>query len=111
MRNAPASPSACPLGHTRAKRLACAAGLLVAALATTAVALADITTPVLSGLSWRSGASTGDDNGACLARLRGRTLDANTYFVGPKCFAAMLSQTNSAAAQAEARLAPLWVVS
>src|SRR4051794_2476325 len=94
----------------RARRLASAAGgLLLAALAAEP-ALADVTTPILSGLPWRSGA-TGDAF-PCLAQLRGRALDAVTTFVPPnQGFAGMVSFTAGGYWRGQAKKAPLAVVS
>ena len=67
-----------------------AAGLLLAMLVATP-ALADVTTPILSGLSWRSGTS-GDPK--CLVALRGRPVDAGTLFLGHASFPALVKQTS-----------------
>jgi hypothetical protein len=55
------------------------AGLLLAALAAAPATAADVTTPMISGLPWRSGATGASP---CLAALRGRALDANNTFLG-----------------------------
>ena len=63
-----------------------------------------------SRLAWRSGATTGGF--PCLAQLRGRPLDAVTTFVPhDKGFAGMVAFTAGAYWRANARLAPLLVVS
>src|SRR3954452_980024 len=83
---------------------ALAPGLL---LATALAAAADISTPSVSGLPWRSGATGGGF--PCLAQLRGRALDARTTFVGHDSFPAMV--TKSGRMQRDAAQAPLLVVS
>jgi hypothetical protein len=89
MRTTPASPAARPAGRTLATRLACATALLLGA-ATTTAALADVSTPILSGLGWRSGSVVGGF--PCLAQLRGRTLDVNHIFIIQSTFPAVVSQ-------------------
>ena len=70
-----------PDGRAVARRIAVTTGgLLLTALAA-APALADISTPIFSGLPWRSGTTAGGF--PCLAQLRGRTLDVVTTFVPP----------------------------
>src|SRR5689334_24204372 len=85
-----------------------AGGLLLAALAalaaTPAIA-ADVTTPIVSGLAFRSGASYGTD---CLAQLRNRPLDVVLSFLGHKSFPALPGY--AAAMARTAKKAPLWVV-
>ena len=110
MRTATASPAARPVGRTLATRLAGATALLLAA-ATTTAALADVSTPILSGLGWRSGSVVGGF--PCLAQLRGRTLDAVVTFVPPNQggFAGMASFTAGSFWRGNAKLAPLAVVS
>src|SRR3954452_23535307 len=67
-------------------------------------------TPVLSGLPWRSGATGGGF--PCLARLRGRPLDAvTTYVRHDRGFTGMVAFTAGPYWRARARLAPLLVVS
>src|SRR3954452_1481939 len=66
-----------------------------------------VSTPTVSGLPWRSGATHGGF--PCLAQMRGRPLDVITTFVGHDSFPAMVRQTDRM--QSVARLAPLWVVS
>src|SRR3954451_20390017 len=68
------------------------AGLLVAAAGQAEAAKKTkpvLRTPIVSGLSWRSG-STGD---ACLATLRGRALDAVNVFLGHTSFPGLARQT------------------
>src|SRR4051812_2259881 len=81
--------------------------LLAACLAAGPAAAADLTVPSVSGLTWRSGAST--NAFPCLAKLRGRALDASNLFLGPASFAGMIWATGGR--QTEAGLAPLRVVS
>src|SRR4051794_1559788 len=83
--------------------------LLAAALAAGPAAAADLASPMVGGLSWRSGATGGGF--PCLAQLRGRPLDAFTYFVGHTSFPAMVKQTASGNMRALAAQAPAWVVS
>src|SRR5690348_14604885 len=72
-----------------ARRTAAAAGgLLLAALAA-APASAAVSTSLVAGTPWRSGA-TGD---ACLATLRGRALDAVNIFLGHTSFPSLVRQT------------------
>src|SRR3954463_15273161 len=66
-----------------------------------------VSTPTVSRLAWRSGATHGGF--PCLAQMRGRPLDVITTFVGHDSFPAMVRQTDRM--QSVARLAPLWVVS
>src|SRR4051812_45138150 len=47
---------------------------------------ADVTTPIISGLPFRSGASFGTD---CLAQLRNRPLDVVLSFLGHRSFKAL----------------------
>jgi hypothetical protein len=97
------------MGTARAGRHARAAlGLALAALAAPA-ALADVGTPIVSGLAWRSGATGGGF--PCLARLRGRPLDAGTVFLTHASFPAMVRQAAGGWARGTAARAPLWVVS
>jgi hypothetical protein len=100
-----------PLNGARARRaIYVTGGLLLAALATATTALADINTPILSGLAWRSGSVGGGF--PCLAQLRGRALDAVVTFVPPdQGFAKMVSFTAGSFWRGNARLAPLSVVS
>src|SRR5690349_21705765 len=83
-------------------------GLLLAALATLAAApamAANVTTPIISGLPFRSGASYGTD---CLAQLRNRPLDVVLSFLGHTSFPALPGY--AAAMARTAKKAPLWVV-
>jgi hypothetical protein len=65
--------------------------LLATALAAAPAALADVATPIWSGLPWRSGTS-GIPN--CLAALRGRAVDAGTLFLGNPNFPALVWQSS-----------------
>ena len=100
-----------PLNGARARRAVyVTGGLLLATLATTTAALADVSTPVISGLAWRSGATTGAV--PCLAQMRGRSLDAILTFVSPnQGFAGMVTFTAGSYWRNNAKLAPLAVVS
>src|SRR3954453_20345612 len=62
-------------------RRAAALGLALAALAATPAARADITSPLLSSLSWRSGATYGGFD--FLKQLRNRALDALNVYLAP----------------------------
>ena len=79
--------------------------LLAATLAAGPAAAADVTTPIVSGLAFRSGASYGTD---CLAQLRNRPLDVVLSFLGHKSFPALPGY--AAAMARTAKKAPLWVV-
>ena len=104
--NTSARPESC----ARPRRVAVAAGGLLLAALTVAPALADISTPVLSGLAWRSGSVGGGF--PCLAQLRNRALDAVVTFVPPdQGFAKMVSFTGGSFWRNNAKLAPLAVVS
>ena len=95
--------------RARARRVASVvSGVLSTTLAATS-ALAGPSTPILSSLGWRSGAT--DGGFPCLAQLRGRTLDVNHIFIIQSTFPAMVSQAGGAWARGTARKAPLWVVS
>jgi hypothetical protein len=73
-------------------------------------AAADVTTPMLSGLAWRSGSNTAGFS--CLAQLRSRALDAVVTFVpGDQGFARMIEFTAGAYWRGQAKKAPLAVVS
>src|SRR3954447_24391925 len=97
-----------PTSRAPPRRVVSAAGgLLLAALAAVP-ALADVSTPVLSGLPWRSGATTGGY--PCLAQLRDRPLDALTQFIAPPSFADMVSNTGGWL-RSYAKKAPLFIVS
>jgi hypothetical protein len=52
---------------------------------------ADIRTPVLSGLPWRSGASV-DDTGGDFGRWRGRPIDVQVVFIGHDTWREMLER-------------------
>src|SRR5689334_18909784 len=79
-------------------------GLLLAALTAAPAALADVGTPILSGLSWRSGSTGGGF--PCLAQLRSRPLDAGTTFITHDSFSAMVRQTAGAWTRGTATRAP-----
>src|SRR4051812_12553865 len=83
-------------------------GLLLATLAVVPAARADLATPLVSGLNWRSGAPPGGLD--CLVKLRGRPLDALTMFITPPSFADMVRNTGTWLRGYGAR-APLLVVS
>ncbi len=93
---------------SRTCRLVSAGGLALATLVAAPLARADIATPMLSSLPWRSGAS--DGGFPCLSDLRHRTLDAITIFIAPPSFAQMVQNTGSWVQQS-AKKAPLLVVS
>jgi hypothetical protein len=97
-----------PTSRARTRRVVSAAGGLLLAALTAAPALADVGTPVPSGLPWRSGATVGGF--PCLAALRGRALDALTQFIAPPSFADMVSNTGGWL-RSYARKAPLFIVS
>src|SRR5689334_16153459 len=86
---APARSPGMHENRATARRLALAAALLAAGPA----AAADVNTQILSGLTWRSGATGGGF--PCLAQMRGRQLDANTIFIAPPSFAEMVQNTGS----------------
>src|SRR5690349_7755907 len=84
-------PFVSPERRTRMRRLASTAvGLLSATLAA-APALAGPATPVLSGLTWRSGSTAGGF--PCLAQLRSRQLDASHVFLIDDDFPSMVAQS------------------
>ncbi|HEY0435950.1 MAG TPA: hypothetical protein VGC92_04875 [Phenylobacterium sp.] len=83
-------------------------GLALATLAAAPLARADITTPMIGGLPWRSGATSGGF--PCLAQLRGRSLDALNEFIAPNAFTDMVKNTGTWL-QGSATRAPLLVVS
>jgi hypothetical protein len=64
-----------------------------------------LSTPMVSGLPFRSGASFDVD---CIAQIRGRPLDVNLSFLGHKSFPALVSY--AASVGRAAKRAPLWVV-
>ena len=93
----------------RARRsLAAAGGLLAATLAAVPAVRAEITSPLIAGLPWRSGATTGGF--PCLADLRHRALDAINVYLAPRTFADMVKNSGSWIPQYGNR-APLEVVS
>jgi hypothetical protein len=84
-------------------------GLLAALavlLAAPAIA-ADVGTPTVSGLAWRSGGRDGD----CLASLRGRRADVTMSFLHHDNFPEMVRYSGAGFVQRLARKAPLWVAS
>ena len=86
--------------------LAALAGL-AAGLATPPAAGAEVDTPRVSGLPWRSGASAGADFGA----WRGRPLDVRVLFVRHDTWAEMLSFVRTTYFRGVCRQTPLCVVS
>jgi hypothetical protein len=95
--------------RTRTRRRRGAAfGLAVAALAATPAARAEITSPLIGGLPWRSGATDGGFN--CLADLRNRPLDALNVYLAPATFPDMV-RNSGAWVQRYGAKAPLLVVS
>src|SRR4051794_4861526 len=80
--------------------------LLVATLAAGPAAAADVTTPIVSGLAFRSGATGASP---CLAALRGRGLDANHVFLTHQSFPLLVG--NAGRLAGAAKQAPLLVVS
>ena len=96
-----------PANGTPWPRLAPAAGLLLAALAVPA-ARADVVTPIISGLAWRSGSTIGGL--PCIADLRGRALDAVNVYLAPPSFPQMVKNAG-AWVQRYGSKAPLLVVS
>ena len=96
------------MNRTRTGRHGAALGLAMAALAATPAARADITSPLQSGLSWRSGAT--DGGFPCLAQLRNRPLDALNVYLAPPTFPEMV-RNSGAWVQRYGSKAPLLVVS
>jgi hypothetical protein len=96
-----------PANGTPWPRLAPAAGLLLAALVVPA-ARADVVTPIISGLAWRSGSTMGGL--PCIADLRGRALDAINVYLAPPSFDQMVKNAG-AWVQRYGSKAPLLVVS
>src|SRR5690242_7680593 len=85
------------------------AGLLLglaAALAVGPAVAADVNTPIISKLAFRSGATGASP---CLAALRGRKLDVNHVFLTHSSFPALVRNTGGLAGAAKA--APLLVLS
>src|SRR4051794_7045996 len=91
MRDHPGRTSPRP-GRPRARASLASGLLLAAALTTGTAALADLATPIWSGLPWRSGTS-GIPN--CLAALRGRAVDAGTLFLANPSFPGLVWQTST----------------
>src|SRR5689334_14082304 len=104
-------PSALPPAVTarpdRARRVA-ALALATVLTAPAAQAGGPPATPRLSGLGWRSGATS--DGLPCLADLRGRPLDVSRSFLIDTSFDGMVRQSGGWL-QAQAKRASLWVVS
>ena len=95
--------------RTRSRgRRAAILGLALAALAATPAARADISSPLLSSLSWRSGATYGGFD--CLKQLRNRALDALNVYLAPATFPDMV-RNSGAWVQRYGSKAPLLVVS
>src|SRR3954447_14725940 len=80
-------------------------GGLILAAATLAVA-ADVNTPIVSGIAFRSGATGASP---CLAAMRGRKLDVNHVFLTHKSFPLLVK--NAGALAGAAKAAPLLVAS
>jgi hypothetical protein len=81
---------------------------MLAALAATPPARAEVDTPMVGGLPWRSGATGGGF--PCLGQMRGRALDALNLLIAPNSFADMVKNTGGWL-QSYASKAPLLVVS
>src|SRR4051794_35887885 len=75
------------------------------ALLAAPVTAADVGTPMVSGLAWRSGGRDGD----CLASLRGRRADVTMSFLHHNNFPEMVRYSGAGFVQRLARKAPLWV--
>jgi hypothetical protein len=98
-----------PRSRARARRAATAAGgLTLAVLAAAPLARADVTTPIISGLGWRSGSV--DQGFPCLAALRGRALDVEHLYIAPPSFDQMVTNTGTWVRN-YGRKAPLLIVS
>ncbi len=96
-------------GRARARRsLAAAGGLLAATLAAVPAVRAEISSPLVAGLPWRSGATAGGF--PCLADLRHRALDAVNVYLAPQTFTDMVTNSGSWIPQYGTK-APLEVVS
>src|SRR3954469_11653018 len=81
-------------GRARARRsLAAAGGLLAAMLAAVPAVRAEISSPLIAGLPWRSGATVGGF--PCLADLRHRALDAVNVYLAPQTFTDRVTNSGS----------------
>src|SRR3954447_23386203 len=96
-----------------ARRARRTGGLLLAApppapapLAAGPAVAADVNTPIISGIAFRSGATGASQ---CLAALRGRKLDVNHVFLTHKSFPLLVK--NAGALAGAAKAAPLLVAS
>src|SRR6476469_1956183 len=83
------------------------AGAVLASLA--AASAADLDSPIVSGLPWRSGASCADPTSA--AWRGGRRLDANVAFFPAATWAAMENQAGTSSFRGRVGLSPQLVVS
>ena len=101
-------PDRPPRARRRGRAFLASAAQLTAALALAGQAHAAVTTPIISGLAWRSGTTTGGF--PCLADLRGRPLDAVNVFLAPPSFDEMVRKS-AAGVQRSGAKAPLLVVS
>src|SRR3954447_23785180 len=108
MDRAAPGPDRPPRARRRGRASLASAAQLTAALALAGQAHAAVTTPIISGLGWRSGTTTGGL--PCLADLRGRPLDAVNVFLAPPSFDEMV-QKSAAGVQRSGAKAPLLVVS
>jgi hypothetical protein len=84
-----------------------AAGLALAALPPAPAAAADVATPIVSGLAWRSGA----DGDADLGAWRGRPLDARLVFIAHKTWEEMFYKSSNRYFVKNCNQRPLCVVS
>jgi len=94
--------------HHTARRLAAALATAVTAAGATASA-ADLGSPIVSGLPWRSGASCAD--AAYEAWRGGRGLDANVTFFPAASWAAMEGQAKTSSFRSKVGLSAQLVVS
>ena len=104
-----------PAGRRASLGLAALAGLALGLLAAVPppAAAADVATPKLSGLPWRSGVSINpwEGEGGAFAAWRGRPLDVRVAFVGKDTWDQIASQLRGARFRGECRETPLCVVS
>ena len=77
--------------------MAAAGGLLAATLAAVPAVRAEISSPLIAGLPWRSGATVGGF--PCLADLRHRALDAVNVYLAPQSFTDMVTNSGSSIPQ------------
>src|SRR3954447_1973686 len=108
MDRAAPGPDRPPRARRRGRASLASAAQLTAALALAGQAHAAVTTPIISGLTWRSGTTTGGF--PCLADLRGRPLDAVNVYLAPPGFDQMV-QKSAEWVQRYGAKAPLLVVS